>query len=338
MKIFFKRILVFVFLIALSVSVRANISVRASLDSVNILMGRTATLRIEVVENVGQKGELQIFKDISPQQSYVGICGDSIELNTSFVTDTVELGSGRIQVNYAIPVQSFDSGTYKLPQFLYVADGDTAMSNILMMSVEPLHLTADDPIAGLAPVAEPEGKKFYDAIPDWIFDFWWIFLIIALAIIISLWAMKKYRKGEMPLIKKVVELTPNQLAMERLAALKAKKLWEQGMEKEYFTELTEILRVYLQGRFGINAMEMTTRQIIDNLYSSDVKDKREYIRQILKVADFVKFAKVRPLPADNVDAFDNAVKFVEETAPEIVEEEANVENPVADDSGKGGDK
>ena len=63
---------------------------------------------------------------------------------------------------------------------------------------------------------------------------------------------------------------------------------------------------------------------MDRLYESDVKDKRDYVRQILSVADFVKFAKVRPLPADNIAAYENAVKFVEETKPE----------PIADDSDK----
>ena len=117
-------------------------------------------------------------------------------------------------------------------------------------------------------------------------------------------------------LKKKPEPTPYEVAMSRLKELKAKNLWEQGMEKEYFTDLTEILRVYLDRRFGINAMEMTSREIMDNhLYQSDVRDKRDYVRQILSVADFVKFAKVRPLPADNIAAFENAVKFVEETKP-----------------------
>lgn len=91
---------------------------------------------------------------------YVGICGDSIELRTSFSVDTVELGSGRIQFNYKVPLQSFDSGTYRLPQFVYVSESDSARSNALTLNVIPLKVTAEDPIAGFAPVAEPEGKKF----------------------------------------------------------------------------------------------------------------------------------------------------------------------------------
>ena len=329
-----KSIIVSLFLVATFIQMRGTVSVTARLDSVNLLMGNMTQLHLDVTENVGVNGRFEIFKDADLQRGYVGICGDSIELRTSYNVDTVPLGSGRIQVNYAIPVQAFDSGTFLIPEFIYIAGGDTARSNTLVLNVEPIHnLTADDPIAGLAQVAEPEGKQFYDAVPDWILDFWWVLLIIVLAVIAFLWAMKRYKKGDMPLVRKAVQLTPYQMAMSRLSDLKAKKLWEQGMEKEYFTQLTEILRIYLQDRFGINAMEMTTRQIMDCLYESDVKEKRDYIRQILKVADFVKFAKVRPLPADNVEAFENAVRFVEETRP--VENESEQDTNV---DKEGGDK
>ena len=76
-------------------------------------------------------------------------------------------------------------------------------------------------------------------------------------------------------------------------------------------------------------MEMTSRQILGSLKNNkETKDKREYIRQIVNMADFVKFAKVRPLPEDNIASYDNAVKFVEETKPLP---------PVEDQDKKGGE-
>ena len=88
-----------------------------------------------------------------------------------------------------------------------------------------------------------------------------------------------------------------------------------------FTELTDILRTYLYRRFGINAMEMTSRQILAAISADkETKDKKPLVRQILDMADFVKFAKVRPLPADNIQSYENAVKFVEDTKPVPVEE------------------
>lgn len=301
----------------------AKVTVTAKLDSVNLLMGNLTTLGLEVVQDKGKPGGFPMFRNVDPSLGYVGVCGDSIELRTSFKADTVELGSGRIQINYKVPLQAFDSGTYRLPEFVYVSESDTARSNALTLQVVPVKVTADDPIAGFAPVAEPEGKKFFDFVPDWLADFWWIIIIAVVAIAAFIWAMRRYKK-EGTVLKKKPEPTPYETAMKNLRELKARNLWEQGMEKEYFTRLTDILRIYLDKRFGINAMEMTTREIMDRLYESDVKDKRDYVRQILSVADFVKFAKVRPLPADNIAAYENAVKFVEETKPE----------PIADDSDK----
>lgn len=309
-----KLILLALICLLMALPVYPKVTVKAKLDSVNLLMGSMTTLGLEVVQDKGKPGGFPMFRNVDPSVGYVGVCGDSIELRSSIKTDTVELGSGKIQINYQVPLQAFDSGTYRLPQFVYVSESDSARSNALTLNVIPMKVKVDDPIAGFAPVSEPEGKKFFDFVPDWLADFWWIILIGVIAIIGFIWAIRRYKK-EGIVLKRKPEPTPYEVAIRDLRELKTRKLWEQGLEKEYFTRLTDILRVYLARRFGINAMEMTTREIMDCLYDSDVKDKRDYVRQILYVADFVKFAKVRPLPADNVAAYDNAVKFVEETKP-----------------------
>lgn len=296
------------------------LSVKAKLDSVQILMGKMTMLRMEVVQNNNVKGEFDIFRT-SPPDGIVAVCGDSVELRTSIKRDTLDLGSGRIQINYAVPVQAFDSGFYQLPEFVYIAGRDSARSNVVSLKVVPVNVTADAKISGYADVMGPAESNIFDHVPDFIVDYWWIILLIIIVIAGTVLLMIRYRKKG-SLLPKKPEPSPYVVAVENLNRLRARKLWEQGLEREYFTELTEILRVYLAKRFGINAMEMTTRQIIDKL-SSDVriKDKREYVRQVLDMADFVKFAAVRPLPDDNVKSFDNVMKFVEETKPEEKEEE-----------------
>ena len=316
---------------------QSKVMVTAKLDSVNLLMGKLTTLSMEVVQDKGKPGGFRVFENANKALGYVGVCGDSIELRTSYKTDTVDLGSGRIQINYQIPLQAFDSGTYRLPEFVYVSESDSARSNALTLNVVPVNVTADDPIAGFAKVAEPEGSQFFDFVPDWLADYWWVILIVLLAVAAFIWAMRRYKK-EGTVLPKKPEPTPYEVAITGLRKLKEKKLWEQGMEKEYFTDLTDILRIYLDKRFGINAMEMTTREIMDHLYNSDVKDKRDYMRQILNVADFVKFAKVRPLPADNIAAYDNAVKFVEETKPVPVEKPEEAGPKAADNNVNAADK
>lgn len=291
----------------------SDVSIKAKLDSVNLLMGKITTLHLEVVKDKDKAGGFPIFSDTS--KGYVGVCGDSVELRTSFKSDTLQLGSGKIQINYSIPVQAFDSGYYHLPEFVYVSEGDTARSNRLALKVIPVSVGENDPIADYRNVEEPDDKSIFDNVPDWIINYWWIILLIIILCAVFVYAWKRYKK-EGTILPKKPEPTPYEAAIASLRKLKARKLWENGLEKEYFTELTEILRIYLYRRFGINAMEMTSRQIMETLTDNpEIKGKRDYIRQILSIADFVKFAKVRPLPDDSITAFENAMKFVEETKP-----------------------
>lgn len=111
-------------------------------------------------------------------------------------------------------------------------------------------------------------------------------------------------------------IPPYNLAIRDLTQLRDENLCERGEEKQFYTRLTDILRIYLAGRFGINALEMTSTQIMDALRNNEeTRNSESMMQQILEIADFVKFAKVRPLPEDNKMAMDSAVAFVEKTKP-----------------------
>lgn len=287
--------------------------VKATLDSATMVMGKMRVLQLMVEEPENAKGHFPLFKQLQ-ERGYATVCGDSVELRAPAKIDTVDLGSQR-RILFAVPVQSFDSGAYELPAIEYVVGKDTARSNVVMLKVVPVAVGADDPIDDYAGTSDPEDSSFWDWVPDWVLDFWWLLILILLVIGLFIYGMRRYRK-QGSLLPKKPEPTPYEEAMSRLRELKGQKLWEQNLEKEYYTELTDILRRYLYRRFGINASEMTSRQILAALSKNEeTKDKRTYFRKILDMADFVKFAKVRPLPDDNVASYDDAVRFVEETKP-----------------------
>lgn len=313
----------------------APVSVRAKLDSVQLLMGRISNLRMEVVQDKGKPGGFPMFSRMQ-SDGIVSVCGDSVELRTSYKRDTLDLGSGRIQINYNIPIQAFDSGYYRLPEFVYISGTDTARSNRVALKVLPVPVSADARIADYHGVVEPKGK-FFDFIPDWVIDMWWLWLSLAVLAALFVVGWRRYRK-QGRLLPARPEPSPYEVAMNSLRDLKERKLWEQGLEKDYYTRLTDILRVYLDRRFGINAMEMTSAQIIAKLAEDiNVKEKRDYVRRILDVADYVKFARVRPLPADNIAAYEDAVRFVEETKPEPAASETSGASDGAVNKKKGGD-
>ncbi len=323
------RILAYLLLLSLSTSAFASpgrILVRAKLDSTILMMGKITHIDLTVQQDKNVKGQFDLFSHIK-QNGIIPVCGDSVELRAPVKTDTV-LDGNLMVINLRVPVQSFDSGYYQLPEFIYISGNDTARSNKLALKVVPVNVSANDPIDDYANVSDPENSSIFDSVPDWVLNYWWIILLAIIALAVALYAFRKYRRDG-SLLGKKPQPTPYEVAISALRDLKEKKLWEQGMEKEYFTELIDILRTYLFGRFGINAMEMTSRQILASLSrNEECKDKRDYIRQILIMADFVKFAKVRPLPDDNIAAYDNALKFVKETKPvPVLDENGNPVDP-----------
>ncbi|MCM1489295.1 MAG: hypothetical protein NC095_00485 [Muribaculum sp.] len=293
----------------------AEVKVTASLDSASIMMGRIDTLRLIVDRDADMQGVFPLLNKLGPG-GYVTLLNDTVEIGAPRI-DTLKRDGKRITERLVMPVQVFDSGLYTLPPFIYLTAVDSVASNAVQLQVIPVNVGENDAIADYKDIVPPSDRSFWDWVPDWLYELWWLWLLLFAAVLAAVYFGRKYRKTgkfislpEKPLPK------PWEIALGRLDRLKEKNLWENGMEKEYFTELTDILRDYLFRRFGINAMEMTSRQIMRTLADqSDVKDKRGYVRKILDIADFVKFAKVRPLPADNVEAFDNAVNFVKETIP-----------------------
>lgn len=328
--------------LAFSMPAVASVKVTASLDSAKIMMGRVDTLRLIVDRESAIQGVFPIFNKVAPG-GYVTMFNDTVELGAP-VMDTVKQDGGRIVERLRVPVQVFDSGFYRLPPFVYLTASDSVGSNEVELTVVPVKVGENDAISDYRDISDPSDRSFWDWMPDWLYDLGWMWLLIIVAVVAAVYLGRKYRKtGKFISLPERPQPKPWTVALERLERLKAKELWENGMEKDYFTELTDILRDYLQARFGINAMEMTSRQIMQTLADqSDVREKRGYVRKILDVADFVKFAKVRPLPADNVEAFENAVNFVKETIEKDPEPDEGEQPAKVDEESsslkKGGDR
>ena len=110
-------------------------------------------------------------------------------------------------------------------------------------------------------------------------------------------------------------------AIKELDEIKQQKLWQQGRSKEYYTLITDTLRKYIEERFGINAMEMTSGEILELIRkNSEAQSVYDNLRQILQLADFVKFAKMNPLPDENDLSMMNAYLFVNQTKVEEMQE------------------
>ena len=301
-----RHIVMTVIVLLAATAAAGNVTFKAKLDSATLLMGKTTTLHLEITQDRSARG-------FFPGEQ-LDTLNAMVEIAARPAADTVDLGNDRIQINRDLIIQSFDSGMWVIKPIPYVVNGDTAYCNQLSLKVLPVDVSQMQDINDIKPVEDVPFNLL-----DWLPDYWWAWLLALLLIGLGIWAYRKYyKKGINPLKPTKKRLPPYEEAMINLQRLKAAQLWQQGQEKEYFTGLTDILRVYIDRRFHINAVEMTSSQIIDTLKrNEETKAVNEQLEMILEIADIVKFANARPLADDNEVAYQRAVNFVEATRPVV---------------------
>ncbi len=211
-------------------------------------------------------------------------------------------------------VARYDSGTSELPplQFLASIPGDTAVRSVF---TSPLLLTIHtvdvDPEGGARDIKPPMGIPY--TLTE-IIVFIGILLLLAAAGYL-LYRFLKRRKGRPVLDARVSSARPPHiLALEQLARLREKKLWQQGRIKEYYSEVTEILRRYFENRYGLTALEETTDEILAGLRELNLRVAVSgEVEEILRRADLVKFAKHKPVIAEHEQTLRGAYSIVEKT-------------------------
>lgn len=299
-----KNILLF-FLFLLPVASFANVTVNAEIDSVHILIGNQANLRLTAVQPKEEYVQFPLFDEIIP---------NGVEIVTRKNPDTLKLGNDRIEILQDYVVAVFDSGVYYMPPFKFVVQDDTLLTNSLTLKAFAVPVDIDE--------AEFRAiKSNLRALFSLMFYLkklaWYPPIVLLLALIVFL-IIRLVNRKPIPFISKPKPvLPPHVVALSELDKIKNEKLWQQGREKEFHTQVTDVLRNYIEGRFGINAMEMTSDEILS--YLSDNKEAEAVfsnLKQILKSADLVKFAKMKYLPNENEQSITDSYLFINETKKE----------------------
>jgi len=281
-----------------------KITVNARLDSTVMWIGNQTHLTFEISQQPKQKVGMPVFSD-----SIIG----GLELVEPVKIDTLKSPDGHILVEQHYLVTAFKDSLLYIPPFPFVLNGDTVWSKSLSLKVvQPFKIdTASNAIADIKPVFQP---KF-----NWLNLLFIVLLILAIhgIIILLLFIYRKYLKKSPVLDSKEMKLLlpPHVVALSELDRLKQDKPWQQGRSKEYHTELTDIIREYIERVFSVNSMEMTSEEILDHLRNLKSEQKTAYsgLNQILKLADLVKFAKWNPTPDEHELSLSNAYLFVNQT-------------------------
>ena len=281
----------------------------STLDTTSIRIGEQVKLKLDVTLPKAAKIFWPAFTDstFSP-----------IEIIAASRVDTVETNRNTyLEYKQLLTITSFDSGYHTLPpiEFRYSLPGDTSklriLTDSLIIHVRTIEVDTTRAIKDIkAPMQAPLTLQ----------ELWPIFAGVAVVGLIAgfvwyyLWR-RKLRKPLFPILRKP-QLPPWQTALESLNELESRKLWQNGRIKEFYTEITDVLRKYLEKQHFIPAMEMISSDIVESLSRNDsLRNSKEKIWQVLQLADLVKFAKEMPLPVENELSLANAKSFVLETKP-----------------------
>lgn len=301
-----KKISVILLILVSVISVKAqNVKAVAKLDSNKIVVGDQVRLKLMLTYPAKTTVSWPAYKD--------SLSGH-IEIVNKSKIDTVSKDAKSLTLAQTYTITSFDSGGFYIPQisFRYKNPGDTAyfeaLTDSLLLNVNVLPVDTTKAIKDIkGPMSVP--RTLREMLP-------YIIGAILLAAIIwfVIFYLRKRKRGEKLLSFAKPKLPPHEEALLALDALRNKKLWQNNKIKDYYTELTEITRTYIQKRYGVLAMEMTTEEIMYSLKWFEISEKsKSRLREMLSLADLVKFAKAFPLPDEHDKCMDVAYNFVNET-------------------------
>lgn len=288
-------------------SAQAQTRVRAYTDARKITIGDQLKLWLEVKPST--KNDPVLWARIPDSLTGLEIV-ERGKIDTIASKDTFVL-------RQQLLVTGFDSGSFYIPSFHFevTANGQAGQYNTDSIRIE-VQTVAVDTTKAFKPIKEIVDVKTS------LWDYWQIILAVCLLIGLGIFVwiyFYKNRKTMMPAGNtKVPPEKAHEKALRMLSELKEKKLWEQDRSKEYFSTLSDIVRIYLEERFGVTAMEQTTDELLallkkQNDSRSELRKVRPELKLILRTADLVKFAKANPLPHEHSACMAAAVEVVQRT-------------------------
>jgi len=284
-----------------------DIKVSASFDTSRIFIGDQVHYTITVERPSDLSVSIKTLRDT--------LC-KNVEIVSGPSVDSLLMQDNKLKIIRKYLVTSFDSGFYQVPS-VYAEIKDASgikryYSDYSPLQVMRVKIAPPDTTAKIFDIIKPYKAPVTlgEIIP------WLIIALIAAALawgaILLFRRFKKNKSVDEP----VRSPDPAHLiAFRELEKLKEEQVWQKGELKHYYTRLTEILRQYLENRYGVCSLEMTTSETLEALVKTGFRKDESYtlLKTILNGSDLVKFAKYKPDPAENEEHFSNSWKFVENT-------------------------
>ena len=307
-----KRFLIYLLLgVVPALSVAQNVNVKAELDSMMMWIGQQTGLHVEVTCDADQTVSFPAYRDTIVT---------SLEILPPVVTDTQYINDGKRMVitrNYL--VTCFDSALIYIPYIPVTVDGQEYQSNRLALAFISYDIPEEDAKHIFGPKENMKTPvKMYEV--KGLILYW---LLAAIAIMAAVYLIVRYRDDK-PIIRRIriePKVPAHIRAISRIEELRQEGGPHNEDSKEYYTRLTDILREYINDRFGFNATEMTSYEILEHLEESQDKESLSELRDLLSTSDMVKFAKFKPMLSENDRNLVNALEFVNGTKIEVPDDE-----------------
>lgn len=290
----------------------------AKLDTFQIEIGDQVYLKLNVVQPPDHFVAFPKFKNKII---------DGIDIVSITKIDTIQSANKELTLTQGILITSFEDSLFNIPPLLFVSGNDTIYSNsisfdVQMVSLDSATMSRIDTSQVLkifdvkSPIDTPlTFKEFLQNYYPYIIGF---VVLVLIGLLINY--ILKRRKENKPIFKISKPKEPAHIiALRALNELKQKKLWQADKEKAYYSELTYILREYIENRYNISVLERTSHELLEIMKQSNIieKDRVMELSQVLRLADLAKFAKFKPLPDENDLSLKNAFSIVENTIPEV---------------------
>lgn len=287
------------------------ITVKSSPDTTDILIGDQIGFSVSATFPSGINATLSTMKDTLAKK--IIILGRSAR-------DTVKSTDGRLTLTDRYLITSYDSGTYSIPPFYAeVISGDSLRryySDYSYLRVTRPDVTPKDTTDVIYDIVPPRtaALTFRDILP-------WLVIALIAAAVIYLLARFLPRNPLKRFIRPPAPREPaHVIALRELNRLRDEELWQKGEVKEFYSRLSDILRRYIDNRYGIMSPEMTTDETVRMLQKAAVTthDEMSLVRELLSLSDMVKFAKYLPQSEIHEKSIEDAFRFVEMTRePEV---------------------
>lgn len=317
----FLLLLMLAFFSAIPVSAQ-NVNVEAKIDSTVIFLGQQTGFHLGVTVKEGQKVQ---FPQYQPLDHII----PGIEVVEILPTDTQKLDDGYLRVSAHYTLTSFEDTLYYIPAIkVKVNDKDFESKSlalkVLTVKVDTLHPNQ------FYPAKDVQDNPF-------LWDEWsrllWLSAAVLVLFLISLLMFMRL-KSEKPIVFKVkiVKRIPaHQKALNSIEEIKSKSSTVTVDDaKAYYTHLTDTLRRYMMERFGFNAMEMTSAEIISRLRQEEDQKKIDELTMLFETADLVKFAKYSVGVSENDHNLISAIDFINTTKQENAPTEERIEPTVTE--------